>query len=527
MNDHELDRLVASATHVRDGWVDGFDLRAAEDELLEEIMATTDMDPPVPLAPAPSDGPSPFDREAGRFDGRPDRRRFRLAVALGAAAAVLVGVVLMRSTGGDGDRDGADEPGDVGTSADQAVAPMIVDPLPDGFEVGLITPEEGLAPEPLPDEEVDTWVHGDLTEAGLTNDVVISVEPSAPSVEVEPEGEGVGGALGEPVTVRGKEGTLCSFGPPLTACEPGVQLTGVSWTESPDLYITVQSRTFDREQVLAIAEGLRVEGTTVELGDMPSGVTKPPEVAELDNELVSDDLITGASYMVTYGSPDGRSFSVTTGPEDEARRLYDLWLSGPRDDQVQGHAASVEDMGGIHTLTWSPVPGQVVELMTDGTLDEATARQLAELVRPATDAEWADLQQQVAARPPDAPIPGQTTPATVEREVSGGAVVRAHQAEEVLCYDVDGQGMVCHNNATDVLAVSTTGSDGQLHWDVPATVGVAPDGTVSIDGGETTFGESVDGGQLFVWEFSGEQPTSVTFRDAEGNVIATREVFVY
>jgi hypothetical protein len=67
----------------------------------------------------------------------------------------------------------------------------------------------------------------------------------------------------------------------------------------------------------------------------------------------------------------------------------------------------------------------------------------------------------------------------------------------------------------------------QLIWDVPAAVGVAPAGTASIDGGEVTFGEEVDGGRLFVWEFAtGEMPASLTFRDAAGAELATIDVLV-
>jgi hypothetical protein len=69
---------------------------------------------------------------------------------------------------------------------------------------------------------------------------------------------------------------------------------------------------------------------------------------------------------------------------------------------------------------------------------------------------------------------------------------------------------------------------GQLTWDAPAAIGVAPDATVSIDGGEVTFGERVDGGRLFVWEFSNDELISpLTFRDAGGNEIGTAEVMVF
>jgi hypothetical protein len=61
----------------------------------------------------------------------------------------------------------------------------------------------------------------------------------------------------------------------------------------------------------------------------------------------------------------------------------------------------------------------------------------------------------------------------------------------------------------------------------PAVVGIAPAGAASIDGGETTFGDEVDGGQLFIWEFvPGESPDEITFRDAGGVALATEPVLV-
>lgn len=512
MNDHELDRLVATAAPVRDSWVGGLDLRDAENELMEEIMATEETSATLPSGP-----PTKPSRPSPPAGGEP--RRFKLAVAVGVAAALLVGVVLARSmagNGGDGD-DGAD----FQATNQQTITPMIADPVPEGFEtITVPRVEPDSQPEP-PAGTTYAWIYGDLTATGLTNDVVIRTSPSEgiPLPEDLP---------GEPVTVRGRSGLLCS--PESIQCDSGNDLTTVRWTDDSGLHVILESRSFDREQVLAIAEGLVIDGDTVELGTVPAGVTKPPMVAELGGENWN------AVYAVNYHSPDGRVITVTVSPETEAMRIYDLWLSGPRDDvQVQGHDAALEVIDGANVVSWQPAPGQVVEVVTDGVDQEATLA-VAETVRPATEAEWAEVQELAAANaaPLDDLSPGTEPPPddAVHRELGDGSIqVWGWLSEDGgLCYELGGQrtSQLCSGEPTSVLGVSPTNENGQLIWDAPAAVGIAPEGTESIDGGEVTFGEQVDGGRLFVWEFAdGEMPDTLTFRDADGNEIATHEVLVF
>lgn len=229
MNDHDLDRLVASTAPVRDAWLDGLDLRDAESELMEEIMATGN--PALPSsAPstdegAPAEVPSPFDHPPHSVRTPRRTRRFRLAVGIGLVAATLVGVVLVRSTTGNGDD------GTVHAASEPTISPMIADPLPDGFAVNLVYPEEGSDPPSVSPGPANTSVYGDLTTTAITDDVVIKTAPS------EPDGD----VLGEDVPVRGAQGTLCSPGP--NQCDFGNNVTGVGWTEGPGLYISVESRT--------------------------------------------------------------------------------------------------------------------------------------------------------------------------------------------------------------------------------------------------------------------------------------------
>jgi len=226
---------------------------------------------------------------------------------------------------------------------------------------------------------------------------------------------------------------------------------------------------------------------------------------------------------------------VATRPTTAARRAYDLWLSGPREDIVQGHPATVEDIDGAYVLTWEPVPGQLVEVLTNG-LDHDEAREVAETVRPATSAEWAQVQEDAANAPAPELPPGVDVPiaGASHRELADGAtdVWGWRDDDGALCYQVAHDGVLssslCHGDpAATALAVSPTDDDGELSWDVPAVVGDAPVGTVSIDGGEATFAEDREDGRQFVWEHpGGEVPDTLTFRDAAGDEIGTAEVIV-
>lgn len=533
MNDHELDRLVASVARARAGWVDGHDLRDAEHELMEEIMATprtdeadeadrADLDPSpaTPLAGAAGTYPPARSGRSGRRSATTARRRVPVAAAVGLAAALLAGVVLVRVSGGGG--DGAD----VVTPAEGAVAPMVVDPVPEGFSVT----SAGDQGEPPPDDWVDTWVYGRLDATAIADDVVLSVAPAAPF----PLDAVADGTLGEPVTVRGEPAIVCSPGP--LACDFGGEVigdvTGVSWTEAPGAYVTVESRTFDRAQLLAIAEGVVVEpgddGPTVALGDLPVGVTAPPLLTEADSAR-------GDTYSIGYSDGGIGMLSVATTSETEASHILDLWRSGPRDDaQVQGQDAAVGAVGSMWRVAWEDTPGVLVELLVQGG-DRAGALALAETVRPASDAEWAAAQAEAGTAPTggvlDEPIPDGAAHRTTAGP-AGDVELWSYLGEDgELCYRLDhgdGGGSELCDPAGTVLGISPRNEGGELFWDVKAVVGIAPAGTGSIDGGDVTFGGDVDGGALFVWEFAaGEMPDTITFRDAAGAEIATVPVVVY
>lgn len=541
MNDHEIDRLVASAASVRDAWVVGLDLGDAETELMEEIMATTnpsagtpaaDMtraDTPAADADTDTDTEAETDEASGPSTRQPSPspldwtarspRRLKLAVAAGVVAASLVGVVLVRSTGGN---DSGDRGADVGAVTETgAVTPMIADPVPAGFEVDMAMPPEGPDPEPVPPAgPINMWLYGDLTATAVTNDVMIRVEPGA-----GPAGSALPTDARNSVTVRGRPGLVCT--PERGPCSYANNVTGVSWMEDSGTWVTIESRSFDREQLLAIAEGVVVDGDRAELGSFPAGLTKPPKVAELD-----DTSIMG--YLVGYSSPDRRGLSVEVRPVTGARRIYDLWWSGPRDDlTVQGHDAALEEIDGSYLIAWEPAPGQSVRVWASG-VDEATARSFAETVRPATAAEWARVQESAArAHPPGGPSMDEAPAADAAHRqlVDGSTEVYAWRPDEGgFCYDVHIGGMstsksCSHARQAMVWGVAPVSEGDQPLWDPAVVVGVAPEETASIDGGEVSFGGQVDVGRLFVWEGpDGEMPDSLTFRDADGDEIDTVDV---
>ena len=525
MNDHELDQLVATAALVDDGWVGTLDLRDAESELMEEIVSTPrtsvpdgPTDTPMPGAPEP-----PFEapaEEVTPFRGAP-RRRHRVRVTVGVAAAVViaalaVGALLTRGAG-EGDGDGDDQ---VWAAAGSGVVPAILDPAPDGYEVASTSDGDG---SPIPPPEggpPNTWVYGDLSDTGLANDIVIRVAPQAPE----------GTILSEPVAVRGTQGALCSPGP--TQCDFGNNVTGVKWTDPSGIYIEVESRTYDADQVLAIAEGLVVEGGSATLGAMPAGVATPPQVAVLDDSWTWD-------YTVTYQAPGGGSVTVSSQAQTDPMRIYHLWLAGPREDaEVNGHPASVDDLDGSYIVTWEPAAGQLVEVLTNG-MDEAAALDAAAAVRPATPAEWADVQGQAANAVPDEPADEsgveQPPVGAVYRLLTDGVteVWGWPSAEGGPCYKVtqdgaDRERLCTGDPANTVLGISPSSTNDGPMETTPAAVGFAPAGTASIAGAEVAFGPDAPEARFFVCEFTdGEMHDTVTFRDAGGADLGTAEVDVF
>ena len=521
MNDHQLDQLVATAALVDDGWVGTLDLRDAESELMEEIVSTPRTSVPTgptetPMPGAPEPPAAPTAEELAPFRGAPRRRR-RVRVAVGAAAAVViaalaVGALLTRDAGeGDGDDQ-------VWAAAGSGVVPAILDPALDGYEVALASDGDGSPTPPAEGGPPNTWVYGDLSDTGVANDIVIRVAPQAPG----------GTILSEPVTVRGTQGSLCSPGP--TQCDFGNNITGVSWTDPSGIYLEVESRTYDADQVLAIAEGLVVEGGSATLGVMPAGVATPPQVA-----VLNDDWTT--AHEVAYRAPDGGAVSVSTRAQTDPMRIYDLWRSGPRDGgEVNGHPASVEDIDGSYIVTWEPAAGQLVWILTNG-MDEAAALDAAAAVRPATPAEWADVQEQAANAVPDEPAgeSGVEQPPddAAHRLLTDGVteVWGWPSAEGGPCYKVTEGGSESRGCTGDpetmVVGISPSSTNNGPMETTPAAVGLAPAGTASIDGAEVTFGPDELGGRPFVCEFTdGEMHDTVTFRDAAGTDLGTAEVSV-
>lgn len=150
MNDDELDRLVAGLAPMRDKRVVRLDLRDAEDDLLEDIMATTTTRVSLRGHPAP-DGP------------QRRRHRLRTAFAVGtiAAGVLAVAAIVLRDDAGDVVTKTPDDPSPTTTEVGRPSAPIGTDPLvalpiPEGYVLG--------AAEEQPTEVGDTeyWVSYDV-----------------------------------------------------------------------------------------------------------------------------------------------------------------------------------------------------------------------------------------------------------------------------------------------------------------------------------------------------------------------------
>jgi hypothetical protein len=390
---------------------------------------------------------------------------------------------------------------------------MIPDTVPEGTSLREVFPEDGRAGD-KPLGPVLTHIYGELVDDTVTDDIVVHVDEPPPGYEEPP---------GEPVTVRGNDGLLCSPGP--DRCTTGDGITGLSWTEEGVGYVSVESRTYDGDQVRAIAEGLVVDGDTLRPGELPEGVAEVPEIAAVNDSWPTDYSVRYAADSTVPG------YTITTRTATEAQRVHELWLNGPPDDaEVRGHPAWVDGDSGMFSVVWEAAPGQFVQTVTHG-LDEAGAIAFAESVRPATDQEWTDLQAELAALPPDPASSGDGRPDdALHRALANGAgdVWVYTDENDQLCAETedDEQATQRCTEEGDIIGVAPTSDYGEPKvWDLPAVVGTAPSGATSIDGGETTFGAEVDGRRYFIWEFaSGAMPDEITFRDADGDVLSTEPV---
>ena len=201
---------------------------------------------------------------------------------------------------------------------------------------------------------------------------------------------GSGPTQGESVRVRGKPATLAA------GDEPGS--VSLSWKERDQARITLGSRTLGRDRLIAVAEGLRVDGDRVTLGTLPPSLDG--RLRRIGHDMVLDISmlpffpVSTAGHVAAYQAGD-QVAAVATYAGDAGDLTATRYLtSADRPIEVRGHPGWIgrsPQNGGVvlHTILWEESPGVIAVVV--GTDAEATLLALADGLRAPSDAEWRGL----------------------------------------------------------------------------------------------------------------------------------------
>jgi hypothetical protein len=333
MDDEELDQVVAATDPIGDARVASLDLRDAETELMEEIMA-----PSASEVILTADLPAPFRR----------RRRRRVLVAAAAVVAVAgatVTVLALRS----GSDDKGSKPDDVSTQAVVELPRLIADPAPEGFDPPIIDAPSQIPPRDANGVPVPAGylrLYGDVGAEEPSSDLVVEV---APYTDATPTRFLPGNEHMDPVTVRGHDGLAC-HGASCGTNSFGAS-AAVGWEERPGLEIVLRSRALEVDQLRTIAEGLSVDGDEVVLGALPPGLPGPLDDvgrlpygawAGLDATTYQDPGIRLTYGRDLEGGPletmHPAVISLTVRAGDEAALAWTTWAAAERRSvRVRGH----------------------------------------------------------------------------------------------------------------------------------------------------------------------------------------------
>jgi hypothetical protein len=349
---------------------------------------------------------------------------------------------------------------------------------------------------------------------------------------------------GEPVTVRGHPGFLNEIAP--------LGLS-VGWEETPQLSVQVASFTLDRDQLMAAAEGLAVDGTDVALGAMPPDLTTPLT-------LVGSTTLTPGlepfpappstdGHLVGYQNPnDGQAAVIATFVGDSADLAVIRWITAVHQPtSVRGHTGwSGASEPATRTLLWEESPGVLVMVQGFG-LDEDDVRAVAESLHPADDAEWAALLDQGDDSDGDSASEASGSVAASSGSSAGeiagsdlglpnGAIVRLqgdYGGGSWAVYN-DPNGNLCGQFTAEyedsgscgppdaaVITVSIGGDEGPV-----LLFGVMPPGAVDVDDPShgTMLGNSqADDGRRYYGEVIEDRPlpSHISFVDDHGQIVET------
>jgi hypothetical protein len=295
-----------------------------------------------------------------------------VAAAVLVAALVAGGALVLRHRGHEGSIS------DIPAGADDI--PRLV---ADGHAHGLRA--TGAVDLPLPAKAqtfgtISVYGAGDDADPFAEDDLMVFVLGPGAS----------GPTQGESVTVRGRPATLA------TGAEPAA--TSLTWKESDEVTITLGSRTLGRDRLIAVAQGLRVDGRRVTLGALPPGVDGRLRRIGRDMALsagVPPALpVSAPGHVVGYDSGRRVAAVVTYAGDAGDLAVARFMSSADRPIEVRGHRgwAGVAAVGGsveLRTIVWEESPGVIA--VVAGTDGEATLLALADGLSAPSDAEWRAL----------------------------------------------------------------------------------------------------------------------------------------
>jgi hypothetical protein len=455
------------------------------------------------------------------------------AAALAVAMVTTVAVVLWNDRRGDLGTDVTTQPSDV---------PRL---LPEGVPEGLRA--TGAIDLPL-EGQVTSWptsvtVYGDpdsdrpFAEADLA---VLVTDGGTPDVD------------GDPVPVRGRQGA---------ASEDAQFGVTVTWTEGSATQFTIASRTLDRGQVLAIADGLTVDGRNVALGPVTAGLPGPIEPVGTMADLALGSTLpvpaSAAGHIVGYQAPDDMARVVTvatfagdksdigvirwmTGADHVVEvRGQSAWIGAYDSGPIAGTTRGAAESSTLRAVVWEESPGVLAVVQASGTTETALLA-IAENLRSASDGEWESLIDRTAADGDTADDatgsattataqPGSRPPAVpddavvyLEGDYAGGTWAVYMNGADRLCGATaagDAGSEVCANS--QALAVTLNDNDGTL----VAIFGALPQGaaTVSVAGGPSPQTNEIGRGRIVYAAViqDGRVPTDVTFYDDQGDLVST------
>jgi hypothetical protein len=471
-----------------------------------------------------------------------------------AAAGSMVAVVAV--VAGLAVRDG--RPDEAETLSQSPVVPQLIPAvLPEGFRAGgAVELADGSGASP---GGVSVDVYGDPT----AEDPFAEADLAIYTADISFVGDQLNHPAGsDPVTVRGHDGFADEH------LGDGVL---VVWEESPGLTVGVASRSLDRAQLLAIAEGLDVDAVarTIELGPLPDGLAGPlSAVGSAEDVAVPPALtplgvavpVSGDGHLAYYETDDylfpGSVGAATFAGGAEALAVT-RWLSAadtatvvrgrpgwagsyqlPPWDDGEGIVPESENLF-VTTVVWEETPGVValVQLVGHG---EGDALEVAENLRPATPDEWARLLHLGASDDkllldPERAIGDRLEIPMPYNTINGAEGVYGAAGSWATWLLPDGSLCGAVNDDATAEPVVTCDPEGGPVTPIPdrtgrtvLVVGVMPDGAVgriAVDG-EIEEAQTVTGPDnappYYVLTVAGDAvPTAITFVTADGTDLVT------